>query len=274
MRNILLLFARYGAHILFIGIEIFCFFLIVNYNQTQKDIYLNSIGLFNGKINQRMDIFSDYLYLQVVNDSLNNENAKLLEQIINATSTDQEAIFAIDSNLQEYNAISASICNKTINLKNNYVTLCKGEKSGIRVGMGVISENGIVGLVRSTSKDFSIVLPIINVLSRTSVSIKNKAYFGTMLWRDTHPLYVTVEEIPKHADIAVGDTLITSGFSSVFPRGIEIGKITNFSVEPGSANYTIDVTVYNDISKIEYVYVIDYVNRFEKDSLQNTIINE
>lgn len=274
MRNILLLFARYGAHILFVGIEIFCFFLIVNYNQTQKDIYLNSIGLFNGNINQRMDKFRDYLYLQEVNDSLINENAKLLEQIINSSSSNQEAIFTIDSSLQEYNSIPALICNKTINLKNNYVTLCKGERSGIRKGMGVISETGIVGLVRSTSKDFSIVLPIINVLSRTSVSIKNKAYFGTMLWRDTHPLHVTVEEVPKHADIAVGDTIITSGFSSVFPRGIEIGKITNFSVEPGSANYTIDVTVNNDISKIEYVYVIDYVNRFEKDSLQNTIIDE
>lgn len=274
MRNILLLFARYGAHILFIGIEIFCFFLIVNYNQTQKDIYLNSIGLFNGKINQRVDKLSDYLYLQEVNDSLISENAKLLEQIINTSSSDQKTVFLQDSALKEYKIIPSAICNKTINLKNNYITLCKGESSGIRKDMGVISENGVVGMVRSTSKDFSIVLPIINVLSRTSVSIKNKAYFGTMLWRDTHPLHVTVEEIPKHADLGVGDTIITSGFSSVFPKGIEIGKITNFSVEPGSANYTIDVTLNNDLSKVEYVYVIDYVNRFQKDSLQKTIIDE
>jgi rod shape-determining protein MreC len=274
MRNILLLFARYGAHILFIGIEIFCFFLIVNYNQTQKDIYLNSIGLLNGKINQRVDKLSDYLYLQEVNDSLISENAKLLEQIINASSNNQKTVFLQDSVLKEFKIIPSAICNKTINLKNNYITLCKGESSGIRKDMGVISEKGIVGMVRSTSKDFSIVLPIINVLSRTSVAIKNKAYFGTMLWRDTHPLYVTVEEIPKHADLGVGDTIITSGFSSVFPKGIEIGKITNFSVEPGSANYTIDVTLNNDLSKIEYVYVIDYVNRFQKDSLQKTIIDE
>jgi len=272
MQNILQLFARYGSHILFLGLEIFCFILIINFNKTQKDIYLNSINLFNGKLTERVDKTRDYLKLQEINDSLTNENSKLIQRLINESRSN---LPNLEMDIPEdYVIIPALVCDKTINLKNNYITLCKGEKDGVKSGMGVISNNGVVGLVRSVSSDFSIVLPIINLLSRTSVSIKNSNYFGTMKWQDSNPLKMVVEEVPKHAKITEGDTIITSGYSTVFPKGIPIGKITNFYVEQGSANFSIDVEVNEDLARLEYAYIIDYKKKAQKDSLTNLVINE
>ena len=272
MQNILQLFARYGSHILFIGLEIFCFVLIVNYNKTQKDIYVNSINLLNGKLTSRVDKTRDYLRLQEINDSLSLENARLIQRLINEAGRN---IPDLESSLSvEYEFIPAQICDKTINLKNNYFTLCAGSKDGIRPGMGVISAKGVVGQVRSVSPDFSIVIPIINVLSRTSVAIKNSNYFGTMLWEDSNPLKMIIKEVPKHAEINTGDTIITSGYSTVFPKGIPIGKITNFSIEPGSANFSIEVDINEDLARLDYAYVVDYRNKVQKDSITNSLINE
>jgi rod shape-determining protein MreC len=272
MQNILQLFARYGSHFLFLGLEIFCFVLIVNFNKTQKEIYLNSINLLNGKLTERVDKTRDYLRLQEINDSLTAENSRLIQRLINESSSNLPNLQAEVS--QDYNIIPALVCDKTINLKNNYITLCKGSKDGVKSGMGVIAEKGVVGLVRSVSNDFSIVLPIINVLSRTSVAIKGSNYFGTMKWQDTNPLKMIVEEVPKHAQFSAGDTIVTSGYSTVFPKGINIGKVTNFYVEPGSANFSIEIEVNEDLARLEYAYIIDYRKKEQKDSLINLVINE
>ena len=272
MQNILQLFARYGSHILFLGLEVFCFILIINFNKTQRDIYVNSINLLNGTLNQKLDNTRDFLYLKEINDSLNFENAQLIQRIINA-NPGTVSPFTNDS-IDNYRVIPASICDKTIHLKNNYFTLCGGTRDGIDVGMGVISNNGVVGLVRSVSRDFSLVLPVINVLSKTSVVIKNSNYYGTMIWEDSNPLKMMVNEVPKHATFAVGDTIITSGYSTVFPKGIMVGRITNFSIEPGSATFSIDVEMSEDLANLEYTYVIDYRLKSQKDSLVNAAINE
>jgi rod shape-determining protein MreC len=219
-----------------------------------------------------VDKTRDYLRLQEINDSISQENARLIQRLINASTSITPGS---QPNLSpDYIFIPAQVCDKTLNLKNNYFTLCTGESKGVKPGMGVISDNGVVGQVRSVSNDFSIVIPIINVLSRTSVAIKNSNYFGTMLWQDSNPLKMMVEEVPKHAQINVGDTIITSGFSTVFPKGIPVGKITNFSIEPGSANYSIEVDLNEDLARLDYAYVVDYKKKVQKDSLTNTVANE
>lgn len=274
MQNILYLLAKFGAHILFIGLEVLCFYLIVNFNKTQKDIYLNSASLFAGKLNEKVDNARDYMYLKEINDSLQRENANLLEAMINSSNNNNQGVSVLDSQLMQYELIPSSICNKTVHLRNNYFTLCDGKKVGIKEGMGVISKKGIVGVVSNVSNNYAKVLPIINSLSHISAAIKNKNFFGTLLWTDTNPLKITMEEVPKHAHIAEGDTIITSGYSTHFPKGIEIGTIANFIVDRGSANYTIEVNLNNDLTNLEYVYVINNRLAIEQDSLQNARINE
>ncbi len=274
MQNILYLLARFGAHILFIGLEILCFYFIVNFNKTQKDIYLNSASLFAGKLNEKVDNVRDYMYLQEINDSLQQENSNLLETMINSNTRKNLNVSILDTQLLQYELIPSSICSKTIHLRNNFFTLCDGKNKGITKGMGVISKDGIVGVVSNASYNYSKVLPLINSLSHISAAIKNKNFFGTLTWTETNPLKMTMEEVPKHAGIAEGDTIITSGYSTHFPKGIEIGTIENFIVDRGSANYTIEVNLFNDLTNLEYVYVINNHLATEQDSLQNASINE
>lgn len=271
MQNILLLFARYGSHLVFIGLEIVCFYLIVNYNQAQKDIWLNSSNIFTGYLNYKVDNVRDYFYLESINDSLRHENADLLNRVLKYRVKRSDS--DLDSALLRYNIIPATICGLDIHKRYNYFTLCEGRKDGIKPGMGVITNNGIVGLVRNVSSNYSTILPIINAASRTSCIIKGKNFPGILTWKSSNPQKMTLEDVPKHANLNIGDTIITSGYSTVFPKGIPIGVIVNFTAETGSATYVIDVALWEDVTNLEYVYVVENIFRTEIDSLKN-LINE
>jgi rod shape-determining protein MreC len=272
MRNILLLFARYGTHLLFIGLEIVCFYLIVNYNQTQKDIWLNSSNIFSGFLNEKVDNTRDYFHLESINDSLQIENSKLLQRLIN--SSQPVGVNSLDSNFQKFRVIPATICGLDIHKRYNYFNLCEGTSAGIRSGMGVVTENGVVGVVRDVSNNYSTVLPLINAASRTSCIIKTKNFPGILTWKSSNPLKMTLEDVPKHANLNIGDTIVTSGYSTIFPKGIPVGEISNFITEKGSATYIIDVNLWEDLTKLEYVYVIENQIKVEIDSLNNLLDEE
>ena len=160
--------------------------------------------------------------------------------------------------VSDYKIIPTSICNKSITHRNNRFTLDKGTIEGIDVGMGVISSRGIVGVVRKANEEFASVIPLINTISRTSVMVKGKGYFGILKWKPYDYKKTTLEEIPKHANIITGDTLITSGFSTIFPKGLMVGTITDIELDRGSNYYNISVSLINDLALVQDVYVIDY----------------
>jgi rod shape-determining protein MreC len=271
MQNILLLFARYGTHFIFIGLELICFYLIVNYNQAQKDIWLNSSNIFTGYLNDKVDNARDYFYLKSINDSLRQENASLLRNILNIREKRDKD--DLDSSLLIFNIIPATICGLDVHRRYNYYTLCEGANKNIKPGMGVITDKGVVGLVRNVSSNYATVLPLINAASRTSCIIKGKNFPGILSWKTNNPLKMTLEDVPKHANLNIGDTVITSGYSTVFPRGIPIGDIANFTAEKGSATYVVDVNLWEDLTKVEYVYILENKYKAEIDSLNN-LINE
>ena len=215
----------------------------------------------------------DFFELQNRNDSLLIENAKLLETIINYRITSVDNSFQTfeesDSTLA-YRLIPSRICSKTINLRNNYMTLCKGSQDSIKVGMGVLTENGIAGIVSQVSQDFSTVLMILNSESRTSAKIKNSNYFGNLLWRHSNPRIMTLTDVPKHAEIIKGDSVVTSGFSISFPQDIYIGTIVDYSIRDGSNSYKIDVELSADLSQTDYVYVVSYKHADQKKQLIET----
>ena len=266
MYNVVQLFLRYGAHLLFIGLELWCFYLIVNYNRTQREILLNSSNVYAARILAQSSKFTDYFRLQLVNDSLMHENAVLIEgRIMLEYSTD--IIPQADSNLLSYDLIPTFICNNTVHLRNNHITLCKGSREGIRPGMGVISgERGIVGIVRNVSPNFAHVISILNPQTRISCAIKKRNAHGNLVWKNMDPLRMNLTSIPKHEKIAIGDTVVTSGYSTMFPKGILVGKIEMYNVIPGSNSYDITVKLFNDLTNIQYCYVIQ--NRFAESQNQ------
>ena len=268
MRNLLSLIFRFSALILFIFLEIVSFYLIVNYNKSQKEIWTHSSNLVSGSMNERLEGVENFFEMQKENDSLMLENAKLLETIINyRVSSKDNAFEDYESNdsLLNYTVIPTRVCAKTINLRNNYLTLCKGSQSGIEAGMGVISKNGVVGIVKSVTKNYATVLMILNSQSRTSAKINSKNYHGNLVWESDDPRTMTLVDVPKHAEIAIGDSISTSGYSICYPPDIYIGEISNYEILGNS--YNIDVKLNYDLAKLEYVYVIAFKQGEEKELL-------
>ncbi len=274
MYNVIQLFARYGAHIIFVLLEILCFYLIINYNQNQKEIFLNSSNVYAAKVSAQQARISQFAKLSKQNDSLMHENATLIENLITIEYS-ADNIPEADSIYNQYSLIPASVCNSTIHLRNNHITLCKGYREGIRNDMGVISSHkGLVGIVRNVSENFAHVISLLHSQTIISCSIRNRKGHGSLVWKTMDPLRMTLESIPKHEKISIGDTVITSGFSTMFPRGILVGKIEKFVVKPGSNSYDITVKLFNDLTNIRYAYVIQ--NRFgeEQAKLEKEVADE
>jgi rod shape-determining protein MreC len=274
MNNVIQLFLKHGSHVLFVALEILCFYLIINYNKAQKDIFLNSSNIYGAKIASQATKLIDFAYLQDRNDSLMYENATLIENLI-LIEYAGDNIPQSDSIYYQHDLIPASVCNSTIHLRNNYITLCKGSREGVMPDMGVISSlKGVVGIVRNVSSNFAHVMTLLNSQTKISCAIKNGKGHGSLVWKNLDPLRMTLESVPKHEALSIGDTIITSGYSTMFPRGILVGKIEKFKVNPGSNSYEITVLLFNDLTNIKYAYVVQ--NRFgaEQLKLENEVDDE
>lgn len=255
MRNIILFFAKHGSTFLFLLLEVVCFVLIINYNSSQRSIYLNSSNIISGNLFSEKQRFLDFFSLSEQLDSLQQENARLMRRVLfhegygNAPD--------LDSTEFNYTLIPAQIINQTVNSRNNYLTINKGSLDGVSADMGVMNKNGLIGIVQNNNTKFSRVLSILNSKSRISASIKNKGYFGNLVWKTLDVERMELEAIPTHASVAIGDTIITSGYSTMFPAGIQIGTIETFTTRKGASNYSITVKLNNDLSKTQRVFVID-----------------
>lgn len=275
MNNVIQLIARYGAHILFIVLEVICFNIIINYNNTQREVFLNSSNVYAGKIAAQRSKLTDFVSLRHVNDSLMYQNANLIEQLITVEYRNDRIPDADSLLKDQFKLIPASICNSSINLFNNHITLCKGYREGIRKDMGVISSHqGIIGVVRNVSENFSHVTSILHSQSKISCAIKSRFGHGTLVWNTGDPLRAGLESIPKHEKIMYGDTVITSGYSTIFPRGLLVGKVESFSIKPGSNSYDIIVKLFNNPMNPRYAYVIQNAYADEQAKLEKEVENE
>ncbi len=270
MRNLFLLFLKYGHIFLFLFLEFVCFILIVRYNRAQNEIYLNSANIVSGAIYSRVNNVTEYFKLDEVADSLANENARLRKLLYNSTYqsvTNIDSIFNQDEVFQ-YSYIVGKVVNNSINLNNNKFTINKGSKDGIKARMGVINSNGIAGIIKDVKKNYSVGISLLNRQVKISASLKQNGSFGSLAWRGSDPKILNLEDIPKHAAISVGDTVVTSGYSSKFPSDLIIGVIDTFWIEPGFNSYTIEVKLNNDLSRLNYVYVIDNILIEEQQEIE------
>lgn len=266
MRNLILLLRKFGALFLFLFLEFIAFFLIVNYNNKQREIFLYSSNLFSGKIMERYDASMDYFSLSAINDSIAAENARLLGLVLNKEKPEIFHPLPQDTSFQHFKIIPAQIANMSIKYRNNRFTIDKGTSDGIRAGMGVLSENGIIGVVHKVNSRFASIMPIINTQLQVSAKVKTKNFFGDLVWQPYDERKMHLRHIPKHANVAVGDTIVTSGFSTVFPADIPIGTIEKILLPSGSNYFDITVSLFNTIAKLEYVYIVDNkLSEFQKE---------
>lgn len=274
MYGLLALIARYSGTITFILLEAFCMYLVVQYNVKQKEIYVNSSNIFSGTIYQRYDKIMDYANLSRDNEVLAGEVATLYARLGNAKFSEylvRDSSFVRDSLgkiKQQYTYIAANVVNNSITLPNNYITLNRGSNHGVKAGMGVMTPQGVIGIVRNVTENFSEVMSILHQQAKISASLRRTSYFGTLFWRDqSNPLMLSLEQIPKHAEIGVGDTIQTSGYSYIFPEGIAIGKVETCKVEAGSNYKVARIKLFEDLAKLRYVYIVNNLMRNEQEYL-------
>lgn len=267
MQNLLLLFARVGNLILFVILEILCIYLIVNYNQDQKSIYLNSSSLLTSGLLNRYDNFTDYLTLGDRNDQLAEENSKLLEELINLKSNIDLKPSEIDS-FQTFKVISASVVNNSIRQKNNKITLNKGRNQGVTKGQGVINEKGLVGIINDVSGNYCTALSMLNLQSSVSVRLKRTNEIGELQWDGRSVKRMTMNAVPPHVQVVEGDSVVTSGYSTIFPRNILVGKVVEITNDKRNGFLSLQVELNNDLSKLDYVYIIDNTKAEEQLELE------
>jgi rod shape-determining protein MreC len=274
MYGLIAIIARYSGIISFLILELFCMYLAVQYNKNQRDIYINSSNTISGAIYQRYNKIMRYSELSVIADSMAAENARLYARLGNSKFQEflvKDSVLVKDSLnrvKQQYTYIAASVINNSIALPNNYITLNRGSKHGVMPGMGVITSRGVIGIVRNVSENFSQVMSILHQQSKISASLKNTNYFGTLRWRDqSNILEMSLETIPKHAVINKGDTIQTSGYSYLFPEGISIGKVESYEVEAGSNYFTAQVSLFEDLARLRYVFVVNNLMIKEQEQL-------
>ncbi len=269
-------FFKYGGAFLFLLLECICFYLIIRYNEMQNAIYIASINELSASFDEVHDRWSNLLKLPELVDSLAEENARIREVLANQAI---EKGLLLDSifnkkTFEKYKFIEAKVINNSINKQRNYIVLDRGMRHGIKPHSAVISKYGVVGIVRSVSDSYSVVMSLLHRQTRISASIRNKGYFGSLLWNGIDIRHFDLEDIPRHAAIMVGDTVQTSGYSAIFPEGIPIGTVEQVTHESGSNSHSIKVLLDYDISKLNYVYVIINLQKGEQKKLELEVQNE
>lgn len=272
MRSLLDFLIRIHVVILFVLIEVFSLMLLVRNNSFQQASLVNFSRQVSGRFYARTANMKQYFSLAEQNRKLAEENTYLLsilESKHKIVSPDVKVVFDTIRN-QQYKYIPAQIINNSINNRHNYLTLNKGYAQGIKPEMAVISQDGVVGIVKGVSKNYSSVISMLNIDYKISAKIRKNQYFGSLSWDGLNYRTVVLNEIPLHADIQDGDTVVTSGFSSIYPEGLVIGTISRFEEKSGSF-YKIDIELSVDFKRLYHVYVVENMLRDERLLLEEPI---
>jgi len=263
---------RNRAFLTFIFLEVASFWLIVSDRSYLGAKFFNSSNRAAATVLRTTSNVSDYFSLNEVNLQLAEENVRLQQALLNrppfGIAPFRQDTASKDSAKLVFKMLAARVINNSTQRVNNYLTIDKGEKDGVSPGMGVVGPMGIVGKVKYTSDSYASVISLLHTEFLISSSIKRNNVFGTIRWGGTDPTKAQLEYIPRHIALQVGDTIVTSGFNSIFPQGYDVGVIEDFSLSEDATFYTINVKLSTDFYSLSYVYVVKNMLGAEKDSLE------
>lgn len=271
MQNLIRFLIRYHFSLLFILIEALAIFLLIQNNNYQKTKFVGFTRNIKGSFYQQSVKINNYFHLREENQKLAKENVQLKNFIEKNLETRADSFNTVTDSIynQQYSYIRADILNNSINKQHNYITIDKGREDGIEREMGVISPNGIVGIISGVSKHFATAISVLNSELKISAQLKNSGYFGSLSWSGRDYRFVQLKDIPLHADINTGDTIITSGYSAIFPEGIMIGFVEDYEERSGRF-LEIKVRLSNDFKKLSNVYVVKNLLKEEQQSIEKT----
>ena len=276
MRNLLNFLLKYNHWFLFILLEVISFVLLFRFNNYQGSVFFTSSNALVGGVYELAGQVTGYFHLKEANEDLVQENVSLrlqteaLREALREYTNDTTAIERIRQEaLQEYDMYKAKVINNSLIYSDNYLTINKGREDGIREDMGVIGGNGLVGIVYQASDHYSVVIPVLNSKSNISCKVKRSEYFGFLSWDGISSEYAIVRDMPRHSVISLGDTIVTSGHSAVFPTGVPVGIVEDISDSNDGLSYRVKVKLFTDYARLKDVCVIEKKGRHEQEELEN-----
>ncbi|MDC0584414.1 rod shape-determining protein MreC [Bacteroidales bacterium] len=275
MRNLIRFFLKNHLIILFVILESVAFGLLVNHNDYQRASFSSKISRVTYNIFKKANDASWYIGLREQNRDLIRENSELKSKLIDNYYTQSIESVDVDSLrvVERYRHLNATVINNSTNKQYNYLLIDIGRKGGVEIDDAVISSKGIVGIVYDVSDNYAMVLSILNLKTLVSAKIKKNNYFGSIRWGGTNRENVILEDIPYHVQVDIGDTVVTSGFSTIFPADIVVGVVGDYYIEEGNF-YRIDLKLANDFKQLSSVYVVKNLMKDEIKALEEAIVHD
>lgn len=273
MRNLLRFLIQHHFLLLFLFLEIIAFSFLVRFNSFQSAQIFKLRHAVVGRLSERYSNFSNFMSLEEQNKKLKEENARLYNKLPMTRYSLKDESFSDSLSSEYFKFIPANVINNSVNKQYNFITLDKGSLFGIKPDMGVIGPDGLIGVVKTVSKHFATVVPILNREFFPNARIKNSNYFGYIEWSGNDYRNVKLKDIPLHALINIGDTIETSGYTATFPPGLMIGTITDFEIEKG-VNYNILVGLSTDFKRLTHVWILDNTLKEERIQLEESVAHD
>ncbi|MEO5675722.1 MAG: rod shape-determining protein MreC [Chitinophagales bacterium] len=269
MRNLLYFIFRYHAFFLFLLLQGLCLYLIVKNNSYQRAAFYNVSDEVVGRTMTAYKDVTGFITLGEQNKKLATENARLHNMLPSAFYTDTSAVYQKKDSLrsQFYSYIPARVVQTSTSFANNYIVISKGSGQGIEPRMGVVGPDGIVGIVKNVSSNFSSVFSLLHSQVTVSARVKRNGSRGTIRWDGGSADFVNLEEITRQEILHKGDTIFTSGVSRIFPDNIMVGTVDEFKLKEQGNFYSIRVRLATSYRRIDYVYVVNNLMHTEMDSL-------
>ena len=275
MRNLIDFLVKYSTAMLFMLLVLLSCILLFTGNTYQQSVYLTSANAIAGSIFEVGQSVTGYFNLRNINQDLQQRNASLENEVLNLKNEIAylKTIVPLDSATEaripsaRFDFVMATVINNSTHRPRNFFTINRGSADGIMPGMGVVDQNGIVGIVNVTGTKSARIISVLNETQRFSVKVKGSNYVGSLSWKEGNPAIAYVEELPRHVKYNVGDTIVTSGYSTTFPEGIPVGFVMGQVHTTDDNFYTLKVHLAADFSQLSTVRVIRDEFKAEMDSL-------
>lgn len=264
MRNLLEFLAKYNHWFVFLILEVVSMVLLFQYNSYQGSAWFSSANAVTGKLYEWDANVETFFSLTKVNQELTQRNAYLEQEVQKLSDslvsvTKDSSIYHRDqfALLRNYRLIPAKVVANSVDKPGNLMTIDKGSADGIHKDMGVISGTGVVGIVYLVAEHYAIVIPVLNTKSNISCMVQNRGYFGYLRWKGGVSDLAYLEEVPRHAHFKLGDYVVTSGYSAVFPPGVRVGRILHVFNSADGLSYRVQLRLSTDFARLRDVCVID-----------------
>ena len=270
-------FVRSRNFILFVLLEVLCFYFIVSSSNYWGVTYFNTSNYYAAKVLAWSNTANEYANLRQVNADLAQENQRLNNQVTQLLQSrpPAPAEYAADSAFaNRFKYTAAKVVNNTTQFANNYITIDKGTLDGIRPGMGVVSPTGVVGKVKLCNPHFSVITSILHSDFMVSSKLEKADEIGTAKWDGINPKLIKLDAISRYKSVAKGDSVVTSEFNSTFPPGFLVGRVRSVGVQPNQTFHDITLNLATNFSNLSYVYVVENRLQAAQQQLENQVDTE